>query len=147
MDPLIQLVDEFEKMDWGAVTELLRTTYWCKGITRTEVELGARHSALVVGAIRAGVLIGHCRVVSDTVRYAYLMDVVVHPDFRRQGIGRRMVKFALEHPRLKHVYQWMLRTTDAQAVYAPLGFRTIVNPDQWMVIQNNRPQRDPFPID
>ncbi len=140
-------MDQFEQIDWLRVTELLKGTYWCKGITRGEVEIGARNSALVVGAYRDGQLAGHCRVVSDTVRYAYLMDVVVDPALRRQGIGRSMVKFALGHPRLKHVYQWMLRTTDAQGVYAPLGFRTIVNPDQWMVIQNNRPQRDPFPQD
>ncbi|NTV53730.1 MAG: hypothetical protein HGA76_12110, partial [Candidatus Firestonebacteria bacterium] len=43
------------------------------------------------------------------------------------------------------ISQETVRTRDAQGVYAPLGFRTIVNPEQWMVIQTNRPARDPFP--
>jgi GNAT superfamily N-acetyltransferase len=73
------------------------------------------------------------------------MDVIVDPAWRKRGIGRGMVKFLLEHPDLKLVYQWMLRTRDAQGVYAPLGFKTIVDPGQWMVIQTNRPVRDPFP--
>ena len=39
----------------------------------------------------AGRLLGMARALSDGVSDAYILDVVVHPDHRRQGIGRRLV--------------------------------------------------------
>ena len=39
----------------------------------------------------AGRLLGMARALSDGVSDAYILDVVVHPDYRRQGIGRRLV--------------------------------------------------------
>lgn len=141
----IRWVDDREVIEWEKVTGLLQTAHWSKGITREEVEIGARNSAVAVAAYAGDALVGYARAVSDRVRYGYIMDVFVDPEHRHQGIGRALVKHLLEHPDLKLVYQWMLRTRDAQGVYAPLGFRTIVNPEQWMVIQTNRPVRDPFP--
>jgi hypothetical protein len=60
--------------------------------------------------------------------------------FRGQGIGRTMVKYAMEHLEMSLVYQWVLKTRDAHRVYAKLGFGPIQDPEKWMVIQ--RPRRD-----
>ena len=82
---------------------------------------------------------------SDKVRFAYVMDVVVHEDFRRQGIGQRMVNYALTHPELKDVYQWLLITMDAHGVYEQCGFQPLTNPEKWMAIIRPRPERNEFP--
>ena len=39
-------------------------------------------------------------------------------NFRKQGVGQAMIKFILNHPKLKDVYQWLLITKDAHGVYS-----------------------------
>ena len=46
-----------------------------------------------------GTLIAWCAIVSDGVRHAVLLDVIVHPSFQGQGIGRELVAQAIEHIR------------------------------------------------
>ena len=134
-----------ENMNFEKVTHWLSEVHWSKGITRAEVEYGALHSALVVGGFdESGEQVSDLRVVSDRVRFAYVMDVVVHLPFRGRGIGKRMMQFMLDHPDMRFVYQWVLRTSDAQGLYAQLGFKRIEGSDQWMIIQRPRPERCGF---
>lgn len=42
-------------------------------------------------------LIGWCAILSDGVRHAVLLDVIVHPTWQRQGIGRQIVNQAINH--------------------------------------------------
>ncbi len=44
----------------------------------------------------AGRLIAWTSVVSDKVRHAFLLDVMVHPEFQKKGIGRAVVVRAIE---------------------------------------------------
>jgi ribosomal protein S18 acetylase RimI-like enzyme len=46
-----------------------------------------------------GTLVAWSAIVSDGVRHAVLLDVIVHPSFQCQGIGRRLVAEAIEHIR------------------------------------------------
>jgi len=127
------------------IHEMLSEVFWSPDITRNEILKGIHNSALVVGAYaESGKQIGFLRVVSDKVRFAYLLDVVVHGDYQRQGIGRRMVKYALTHSELRDVYQWLLITKDAHGVYEKCGFTTLENPEYWMSIRNPRPDRADF---
>src|SRR5690242_20154895 len=50
-----------------------------------------------------GRLVGWTSVVSDMVMHAFLLDVMVHPDFQRQGIGRQVVHRAMEAMRERGV--------------------------------------------
>ena len=45
----------------------------------------------------AGRLLGMARALSDGVSDAYILDVVVSPEHRRQGIGRRLVSTLADH--------------------------------------------------
>jgi ribosomal protein S18 acetylase RimI-like enzyme len=130
------------EMDFDKVSNMLKETYWSKGIKKSEVMKGAQNSALVVGAFTSdNKQIGYSRVISDKTRYAYVLDVIVDENFRKQGIGQEMVKNILNHPELKDVYQWTLITKDAHGVYQKLGFKSVARPDDWMEIRNNRPDR------
>jgi GNAT superfamily N-acetyltransferase len=127
------------------VHAMLTKVYWSPGITGPEIRKGIQNSALVVGAYAdSDRQVGFLRVVSDKVRFAYLLDVVVHEDYRRQDIGQKMVKFALTHPELKDVYQWLLITKDAHGVYRKCGFEPLTNPEKWMSIIRPRPDRADF---
>jgi GNAT superfamily N-acetyltransferase len=140
----LKLVDDLERIDFDKVTAMLAEAYWSPGIGRSEVFFGASHSTLVVGAYMKDELVGYLRVISDRARFAYLLDVIVDSGYRGQGIGQALVRYALNHERLKAVYQWLLRTRDAHGVYSRFGFSNIDQPDRWMVRKTDRPPRTDF---
>jgi ribosomal protein S18 acetylase RimI-like enzyme len=136
-DPRLLRMDDIHAM--------LSTTYWSCGITKNEIAAGIRGSALVVGAFaKNGRQVGFCRVISDRTRFAYLLDVVVANDCRRQGIGQAMVRYAVSHPDLRQVYQWLLKTSDAHGLYGTCGFVPLEDPERWMGIMKQRPERREF---
>lgn len=137
----IMIREGIENMDMDRVTELLSRAHWCRGIGKWEVERGAQNAALVVGAFADGQQVGFCRVISDCTRFAYLSDVYVDEQWRGHGIAKRMVDHVLGHESMALVYQWMLRTTDAQALYRKLGFQAVAEPHKIMEIRRPRPDR------
>jgi len=125
-------------MDVVRVQTWLASSYWMPGIARERVEREAQNSALVLGAFTGdGTQVSYARVISDKSRFAYLCDVIVDEAHRSRGLGRAMVKYALEHPEFATVTTWTLLTRDAHGVYAPLGFRPVTAPESapecWMV--------------
>ncbi len=134
--------DAFDKIDFNQVRDMLKDAYWSKDISVEEVKKGANNSALVVAAYDEDTnIVGYLRVISDKTRFAYLLDVYVHKKHRKKGIGRSMVRFALNHPELKDVYVWLLITKDAHDVYKTLGFQPLQETYKWMSIIKPRPER------
>jgi GNAT superfamily N-acetyltransferase len=68
--------------------------------------------------------IGFARVITDFTEFASLWDVFIDEPYRRQGIGKAMMKYILEHPRLKGIFRWFLMTEDAHGLYQKYGFKT-----------------------
>lgn len=50
-----------------------------------------------------GTLIGWCAVVTDGVRHGFFVDVVVHPQWQRRGIGRSLIQRAIDRLRGKGI--------------------------------------------
>ena len=122
--------DGYNEMDFDKITDMLKDVSWSIGISKSEVEKGAKNSALLIGVFTAeNKQIGFSRVVSDKTRFAYIMDVVVDNKYRKQGIGQTMIRSILNHPELKDVYQWVLLTKDAHGVYRKVGFKPISQPE------------------
>lgn len=131
--------DGYSEMDFDRVTDLLKDTFWCKGIKRDEVIKGAQNSALLVGTFAEdNKQIGFARVISDKTRFAYIMDVIVDENYRKRGIGQLMMNHILNHDDLKTVYQWLLVTKDAHGVYKKVGFNPVNRPNDWMEIMYKR---------
>jgi nitroimidazol reductase NimA-like FMN-containing flavoprotein (pyridoxamine 5'-phosphate oxidase superfamily)/GNAT superfamily N-acetyltransferase len=127
------LSDQRARIDFARVSAWLAGAYWCAGIPRSAVERSARHSSLVVGAYDAtGDQVGYLRVVSDCTRFANIMDVFVAAAHRRRGLGRALVRFALDHPAHRAIARWLLGTKDAHGVYAHEGFRPLDEPHRLM---------------
>lgn len=134
--------DALDKIDFNQVRDMLKDAWWSKDISIEEIKKGANNSALVVVAYNEdNNVVGYLRVISDKTRFAYLLDVYVHEKHRKKGIGRSMVRFALNHPELKDVYQWLLITKDAHDVYKALGFQPLQETYKWMSIIKPRPER------
>ena len=130
-----EIDDSMGRVDFSTVQGWMAQAYWSPGIGLEEVIKGAENSTLVVGAYHNGAQAGYMRVVSDKTRFAYLMDVFVDQAHRGKGIGRRMVRFALDHPDFADVYMWTLATNDAHGVYTQLGFTPLPEPERWMILR------------
>jgi GNAT superfamily N-acetyltransferase len=84
-----------------------------------------------------GRLAGFSRIVSDYATFAWLCDVVVHPDHRGLGLGKALVEAVVGHPRLQGLRRIILATRDAEGLYAQYGFKRLEGPETWMAKMNN----------
>ncbi len=57
----------------------------------------AGYWATVGGFDDRGALVAWCALLSDGVRHAVLLDVIVHPAWQRRSVGRTLVRRAIEH--------------------------------------------------
>jgi GNAT superfamily N-acetyltransferase len=138
----IIIKDGIENMDFGKVTKMLSNSFWSPEIKIDEVKKGAINSALVIGAFSKDEgQIGYARVISDKTRFAYITDVYIEENFRKKGIGQKIINYILVHEELIDVYQWLLITRDAHGVYNKVGFNPVTRPLDWMEIRKNRPER------
>jgi GNAT superfamily N-acetyltransferase len=110
---------DLDEVDWQALIAALEADQFHNGRTPAQMEQSFRNSAFVVLAFLGSECVGNTRVLSDGVCNAYVVDVWTRSDLRRRGIGRRMMKLALERLQGQHVY---LFTDDQQPFYQSLGF-------------------------
>lgn len=112
------------RIDLDAVSHYLQNeAYWGRGRSRANIEKQVSGAWRVVGAYAEdGTQVGFARAISDEVAFAYLADVFVLKDHRRQGLGRRIVRTMIdEGPGAE--FRWLLHTGDAAFLYASFGFR------------------------
>lgn len=112
--PLDQLLELYNAVGWHAYT---------KGQARENLPKAIRHSTYVVSAWIGDRLVGLARGLSDEVSIFYLQDILVHPDFQRRGIGRKLLINCLQ--RFQHVRMKVLLTDDREEqlkFYESLGY-------------------------
>ena len=85
------------------------------------------HSLFLLSARdEEGKLIGFLRAVGDGYSNVYIQDIIVLPEYHRQGIGTQLLRQTMEH--FKEVYQLIL-TTDSElktvAFYEANGFTAL----------------------
>jgi GNAT superfamily N-acetyltransferase len=71
-----------------------------------------------------GKQIGFARIITDYTEFASLWDVFIDEGHRKQGLGKALMRFVLEHPALKGIFRWFLMTEDAHGLYQKYGFKT-----------------------
>lgn len=86
------------------------------------------HNAFHLCCFDENRLIGYSAVVSNGVTDAYIQDLMVHPDYQQQGIGRQLMQRTLERLRNEGVYMVSVIYGDAelQKYYEEFGFTTML---------------------
>lgn len=82
--------------------ELYANEWWTNRRSADDVRRMLDATRVQVGLVDRGNdrLVAFGRVVTDEVYNATLCDVIVHPGYRRRGLGDRIMALALDHPRL-----------------------------------------------
>jgi ribosomal-protein-alanine N-acetyltransferase len=120
-----------DRLDLGVVHAFLTDSYWAKGITFDAVRRSI-DASMPFGLYDGPRQIGFARVVTDGVSFAYLADVFVLPDYRGQGLARWLVATIMDHPDLRGVRGWGLKTRDTHPLYRQLGFTFLPEPSVYM---------------
>lgn len=101
--------------------------FW-RDVVRPEVAAGRR---ALFAVARDGVLLGAVQLLTampvNQPHRAEIAKLIVHPDVRRQGLGRRLMEAALDHAAAvgKQLVTLDTRTGDAaEPLYASIGFKT-----------------------
>lgn len=112
--PQQDLLDLYNDAGWGAYT------------AQPDVLLKAIENSLYVLTARDGdKLVGLIRIVGDGQTIAYIQDIIVLKAYKRKGIGKTLMKKALDE--FKHVRQKVLLTDDnpeTRGFYEALGFQS-----------------------
>ena len=126
----VEISFDRDRIDFAATSAIIKASYW--GAQRSdEIHRCAFDNSLCVSAFIDGEQVGVARAVTDHACFAYLCDVIVWPERRGVGIGKKLVGALLDHPDLAQVGSWSLRTTDAHSLYAGFGFE-VSNDGFWM---------------
>jgi len=77
--------------------DMLRSSYWAKDRTREAVEKSVETS-LYFSLFKDKIQIRFIRVLTDTMAYAIILDMIIIEEFRGQGLGKWMMLCVCDHP-------------------------------------------------
>ncbi|MBR8830867.1 MAG: hypothetical protein N5P05_000209 [Chroococcopsis gigantea SAG 12.99] len=137
IQPQINFSADKEIIDLHKLQNLFNlATFWARDRHLTDLATAVQFSEPVISVWDRSFLIGFARATSDGIYRATVWDVVIHPDYRGQGLGRKLIETLLAHPRLQKVEKIYLMTTYQQKFYQCLGFEE--NQSTVMVLINSR---------
>ena len=103
------------------------------------LEQALSHSLVIYLALDGDAVVGLIRLVGDGFSSVFVQDLIVLPNYQRQGIGSALMKEALED--FKEAYQVQLATEQTEknvGFYRSMGFETLSTYDCTGMIWVNR---------
>ena len=131
--------------DWPAedIIALYDAGGWWDGSDPSTVKKMIAGSYAFAVAIQGGTgkAVGMGRVLSDGVSDAYIQDVVVLPEYRKQDVGKNIIK-ALKEYCLKNKITWIALVAESGTAdfYRRLGFRVMAGhtPMRYMIEESKK---------
>jgi len=128
---MIRVSEGIEIIDRPKLYAWLNDAYWARTRSQELIDKSLAQS-LCFSAWIEDEMVGFARVVTDYSTFAWLCDVFVDHAHRGKGVGKALVRKAMEHPELQSA-RWMLGTRDAHSLYEQFGFKNVPEPDRFMV--------------
>lgn len=108
------------------IVELYRAHGWTHAKDPTRLRRAIECSSYSVVALSDGEVVGFARAMSDEAFAVYIADILVSPDFQRQGIGRRLTQDILRHyPLDTFHHQVLVAERGAEGFYRKLGLAPV----------------------
>ncbi len=84
---------------------MYQNEWWSKRRTLRETEIMVKNTDILIAFLHqeSNELAGFCRVLTDYIFKAVIMDVIVHPNYRGRGIGMQLMDAAVHHQKLVDV--------------------------------------------
>lgn len=116
--------NDWQSLCFNQIVELYDSVGW-ENYTNDIAALRSafERSTFVLAALSGEQLIGIARSISDEVSIHYLQDLLIRPNFQRQGVGAKLIARTME--RFKRVRNHVLLTDDREhqvAFYKSMGF-------------------------
>ena len=128
---MITVSTDKSKLDVPFIQSFLKDVYWAAGRTMEEVKI-AIDSSFCFGIYLEEKQIGFCRVITDYVVFAYVMDVFIDGNHRGKGYSSILINAMMTEPELQQVKIWRLATSDAHFLYKKFGFNSLAHPEKMM---------------
>ena len=129
-----------DKLDLMAIHDFLTNrSYWAIGRSFETVKRSIENSICFGVYDSSDKFVGFARVLTDFAVFAYIMDVFILEDYRKQGLGKQLMSAIMQHSDLQCLKRIMLATNDAHELYEKYGFKRTVSPEKIMEIVN-KPQ-------
>jgi ribosomal protein S18 acetylase RimI-like enzyme len=131
----IQFSFDTDNIDFFQLLNLFKlSAFWGQDRTIENLKIAVENSNPVVTIWDNQKLIGFARATSDKVYRATIWDVIVDPNYRGLGLGRKLVETILTHPQVNRVERVYLMTTHQQSFYKKIGFEE--NTTTTMILKN-----------
>lgn len=128
---MITVSTDKSKLDVPFIQNFLKDIYWAAGRTMEEVQTTI-DSSFCFGIYLDEKQIGFCRVITDYVVFAYVMDVFIDEKYRGKGYSSILINAMMNEPKLQEVKIWRLATSDAHFLYKKFGFNSLAHPEKMM---------------
>jgi GNAT superfamily N-acetyltransferase len=128
---MISVSSDKNKLDIPFILSELKQVSWLAPKTQEEVQT-VIDASFCFGIYFEGKQIGFCRVITDYVVFAYVMDVFITAEQRGKGYASELINAMLLEPNLKEVKLWRLATSDAHFLYKKFGFDSLAHPNKMM---------------
>ena len=118
------IIKEYDKYNEEEILNLYERVGWKNYVDNPEMlENAYKNSLKIMGAYENEKLLGIIRTVGDGCSIVYIQDILVLPEYQRQGIGKALLNEILEI--YTNVYQKVLLTDNTErtiSFYKSLGF-------------------------
>jgi GNAT superfamily N-acetyltransferase len=106
-----RIVETLTESQVSDLMDLYKNEFWCNQRTREDVVKMLAATDVIIGLVDEGDgvpprklrLIGFTRVMTDFVYRGTIFDVIVHPTYRKMGLGKVLMDAVLNHPQLQAV--------------------------------------------
>ncbi len=122
------------KLDIEKVHKEIKATYW-GGYRSPEETKRTIDNSICFGLFNSDdEQIGFARLLTDSVVFAYIMDVVIFDPYKGRGLGKMLIKHIMDRPDVQTVKTVALKTKDAHTLYEAFGFERVGNSEMWLAI-------------
>jgi predicted GNAT family N-acyltransferase len=106
----LKKINKLDSQQINQLHQLYQKEWWTKGRILSDVKIMLQNTDFIFALCEEDTnqLIAFARVLTDKVYKALILDVIVDPDYRSQGLGKEIMQMILDHPDLKYIKHFEL---------------------------------------